>query len=874
ILESLLAKIVQRGDPRPERLHRVVATLTGAGSIETYAVDVPQIADALEEVGRNGSLAISLDDYHWAPAEGIDLLISALRIVETQVCFLASARLHGLGEETTTPLPEPSADLWVEHLEIRGLESDAVAALASTVLGGEVLPSLTDALYTRTFGNPLFVTETIQSWRANGLLNVTGGFWGLDQDAVPAHARSLREMIASRLGRLDNATRGVASVLAALGRDAEFEELAAISGLASSELITILGRLRGEDLIALEAHPTPRYRLAHPLYAAALLDDEGTPQRAVLHGRVFDELRRRTRISAAELAHHAVRALTRPDDLREILTAAAEEADAAGSSEEAAVWYGHLAEESDDPGQLARALLGQANAAIQNDPQGAVGMFTYALQLETDPARRARLLLGRARAQRVVGNPELAVADLHEALPIATPDEVFDIRHALGAFHGMLGRLDEAERIFHELVRQAAGTQHEPKAVGHLGMVALIRGSIVNGTSLMETALANCSDEPYAAYLRSNLAWLFALLGRWEEAECMISRVLSWAVSSGDIYSECSILGIGGRLAAWRGDLAQAFDRATRTRRLATRLGNPADLVIGTDALASALIENEMHTDAAALLAEVIALDEPGTEEREMAYSFVVFAEACILTEDLPRARVALEHSRKHLDSSPFWEVALDRCEAQIDLACGDPRRALARLRRWLEEPTDIALERAHVLRVAGHASAAVGDRTGAIAYAGDALERYGSLGATRMAARAATWIESLAVARRGRPRSNLPGQLTSRESEILRLVVLGKSNQGVADQLFISVATVKKHIENIMAKAGVSRRTELVPFAISVGVLAADELVHERESSREQAAGSLMPGPARRGPTLAPHPVRPGRPAQAGNRSSERPGG
>ena len=64
-----------------------------------------------------------------------------------------------------------------------------------------------------------------------------------------------------------------------------------------------------------------------------------------------------------------------------------------------------------------------------------------------------------------------------------------------------------------------------------------------------------------------------------------------------------------------------------------------------------------------------------------------------------------------------------------------------------------------------------------------------------------------------------------------LRLVVLGGSNKDIADRLFISVATVKKHLENLMAKAGVSRRQELLSFAISIGALAVEEL-------RDTAAG------------------------------------
>lgn len=875
LLEGFASACLRRGFAVPERLERVVATLTGTGSIDTYAVAVPQIADALEEVGRSAPLAIVLDDYHWTPQEGIELLIAALRVVETQVCLVASARLRGLGEDSAAPLPEPSADLWVEHLEVRGLEPSAVATLASAVLGGDALPSLADALYARTFGNPLFIVETLQGWRGEGALIAAGGFWGLDPDATPVQTRSLREMIAARLTRSDGEALAVARSLAAIGRDADFNELAAVGDVGGARLVEVVGRLIDDGLIALDAQPFPRYRLAHPLYAAALLDDEGTPGRSMLHGRIFAELRRRAvagrSISAAELAHHAVRALTAPTDLREVLTAAAEEAEAAGSFEEAAVWYGHLAEEADDPGRLARALRGQATAAIQTDPQRAIGIFTYALELESHAESRARLLLGRARAYRVVGNTELALADLHEALPLAAGDEVFDIRHAIGALNGMLRRLDAAESIFRSLAEEGAGTPHHSKAIGHLGMVALIRGSIREGARLMEAALSECRDEAYAHYLGGNLSWLFGLLGRWDEAEATIEQTLRLAVSSGNIDSECTVSVIGGRLAAWRGDLARAFDRATRAHRLAIRLGNPADVIAAGDALAAALMENGMHDEATGMLPEMLALDGPGIEEREVSFSFTVLAQACLLSGDLVRARTALERARAHLPSAPFWAVAIDRCEAQIDLACDEPERALARLSHWLEQPTEIELEQARICDVAAQTLLALGDRGGAEDRATQALARYRRLGAPRMAERTAGWLESLRTPKKGRPRSSLPGHLTARESEILRLVVLGRSNQGVADELVISVATVKKHLENIMAKAGVSRRTELVPFAISVGVLAAEELLLEREAVRERAAGTLLPRPSRTSPPVAPRSVRPARGEQADARRSER---
>ena len=52
---------------------------------------------------------------------------------------------------------------------------------------------------------------------------------------------------------------------------------------------------------------------------------------------------------------------------------------------------------------------------------------------------------------------------------------------------------------------------------------------------------------------------------------------------------------------------------------------------------------------------------------------------------------------------------------------------------------------------------------------------------------------------------------LTARELEILRLVAEGLRNQEIADQLVISLSTVKRHIANAYGKLGVDHRTEAI---------------------------------------------------------------
>lgn len=60
-----------------------------------------------------------------------------------------------------------------------------------------------------------------------------------------------------------------------------------------------------------------------------------------------------------------------------------------------------------------------------------------------------------------------------------------------------------------------------------------------------------------------------------------------------------------------------------------------------------------------------------------------------------------------------------------------------------------------------------------------------------------------------------LPNDLTKREQEVLALVASGKSNQEVADDLFISIKTVDTHKNHILDKLGLKNTAELVKYAI-----------------------------------------------------------
>lgn len=69
-------------------------------------------------------------------------------------------------------------------------------------------------------------------------------------------------------------------------------------------------------------------------------------------------------------------------------------------------------------------------------------------------------------------------------------------------------------------------------------------------------------------------------------------------------------------------------------------------------------------------------------------------------------------------------------------------------------------------------------------------------------------------------PKVSMPHEdLTEREMEVLRSIARGKSNQEVADELFIGIKTVKSHVTNVLAKLGVEDRTQAAIYAFKNGL-------------------------------------------------------
>ncbi|MEU9864048.1 LuxR C-terminal-related transcriptional regulator [Streptomyces sp. NPDC047971] len=305
-------------------------------------------------------------------------------------------------------------------------------------------------------------------------------------------------------------------------------------------------------------------------------------------------------------------------------------------------------------------------------------------------------------------------------------------------------------------------------------------------------------DNPFRGLCRIHHVGVLDLLGAWTLAEAEAERVCSEVavdsldVAAGAYYAAGEIRRRQGRLDAAAVSYGHAHElgRIPQPGLALLRLAQgKADAAVTGLKLALACQSDPTHDllGKARLLsaqAEVaLAVGDPDTAAEAVAELAALAAEAPLLSAMADTASGALALARNEPALRPL-------------------RRALA---GWLA--LRVPYEAAQVRMLLAAADRAAGDEEAArleLAAARTAFERLGALPDARRAA---------ALLSGHRP---LPGGLTGREAEVLRLVAEGGTNRDIAQTLVISEHTVARHLNNIFAKLGVTSRTAATAYAYS----------------------------------------------------------
>jgi DNA-binding CsgD family transcriptional regulator len=384
-------------------------------------------------------------------------------------------------------------------------------------------------------------------------------------------------------------------------------------------------------------------------------------------------------------------------------------------------------------------------------------------------------------------------------------------------------------------------------AVCAQGRVALYGGRFAEGLAHLDEAMVRVIAGEASPFIAGNV-YCTAIEGCQEVSD--FGRVAEWtAALERWCDAQPGLLAFTGQCAVHRGQLMRlrgAWDDALREYSLAAdrylELGTPN--AVGLTALETGdvlRLRGDLDgADAAYKQAADLGVDpQPGLAQLWLAAGRGTAALAAVerlLAEPggpvqrchLLPAAVEVLLAAGHPDrarplaaelsalAASIGSVVLAAAAAQamgaVELASGDAAGALPYLRKahqlWAQasSPYDAAVARLHT----GRCLLALGDESSAERELSAARTAFRQLGAVPMADLASSLLAP----------ASLPGGLTAREVEVLRLVASGRSNPQIAAELVLSEKTVARHLSNIFGKLDVGSRTAAAAYAFERGLV------------------------------------------------------
>ena len=168
---------------------------------------------------------------------------------------------------------------------------------STTTAGG-----LAESLHAETEGNPFFVGEVLRHLVETGMVRRQDDRWVVARGGAMAVPEGVRDVVGRRLGRLSAQTNQMLSVAAVLGRDFDVELLAAVRDAPEDSLLDALDEAVGAGLV--QETGADRYRFAHVLVRATLLEELSATRRRRLHWRVGEVIEKLRPDDVVALAYH------------------------------------------------------------------------------------------------------------------------------------------------------------------------------------------------------------------------------------------------------------------------------------------------------------------------------------------------------------------------------------------------------------------------------------------------------------------------------------------------------------------------------------------------------------------------------------------
>ncbi|MDR9459851.1 MAG: adenylate/guanylate cyclase domain-containing protein, partial [Dehalococcoidia bacterium] len=246
------------------------------------------IRDLLIRESQNRPLIIAIDDLQWIDRTSEEFLTYLIG-------WLTNARILLIILYRPEYTHQWASKSYYSQIRVEQLSTDNSADLVKSILeDGEVVPELSDLIFTRAAGNPLFMEEFTHTLVENGSIQKKDHKYVLSTKASEIQVPdTIQGIIAARMDRLEDNLKRTMQVASVIGRDFAFRILQTITGM-SEELKSCLLNLQGLEFIyEKNLFPELEYIFKHALTQQVAYNSLLLKKRKELHesiGTAIEEL--------------------------------------------------------------------------------------------------------------------------------------------------------------------------------------------------------------------------------------------------------------------------------------------------------------------------------------------------------------------------------------------------------------------------------------------------------------------------------------------------------------------------------------------------------------------------------------------------------
>jgi predicted ATPase len=256
------------------------------------------VVQTLQAAATGRSVAVILDDLHWADRDSLELLRYVARgTTRDRLLTIGVYRDPEIGLDRQHPLTETLAALRREvdydRIHLGGLTPDEVERYLTRATGQPLPQALVRAIFDVTAGNPFYTREVFRHLAEEGKIVRRTDRWSTDFSiAALGIPEGVRQVLGRRLARLGPSANAVLTVAAAFTGGVELRILAATIDAPEERVLDGIDQALQAGLLRPTETVPPAYDFAHAIVRHTIADGLNPDRRARLHRRIAETLER------------------------------------------------------------------------------------------------------------------------------------------------------------------------------------------------------------------------------------------------------------------------------------------------------------------------------------------------------------------------------------------------------------------------------------------------------------------------------------------------------------------------------------------------------------------------------------------------------